>query len=158
MSNVVQNLIDPLLERFSFKGGEGKKQAAIDDMVHALVGYTDDNLHEAAKYIRETRTFLSMPTPGDVRQVLIKLADEKKKNTSRHTKAADDGGTGWRTSDSGMQWFRIEKGSKEWSAWMESYRVNGKRKLADYLDAGVDCHFVPTQFPPTARKPYAEAS
>lgn len=46
------------------------------------------------------------------------------------TPEADTKGTGWRESESGKRWFRIERGSREFDAWMKFYRDNKKDKFA----------------------------
>lgn len=48
--------------------------------------------------------------------------------------AADARGTGWRVSSSGRKWFRIEKGSDEFTEWCKFYRYSGKSDLAAVIE------------------------
>lgn len=48
--------------------------------------------------------------------------------------AADVKGTGWRISgSSGRKWYRIERGSKEFSEWVKFYRHRGKQDFANTI-------------------------
>ena len=69
MSDVFANLIEPLEERFAWKGMTNEQEmAAKADMIRSFKHYSDDVLRRAAQWIRENRKFSSMPTVGDIRE------------------------------------------------------------------------------------------
>ena len=148
MSDVFANLIEPLEERFAWKGMTNEQEmAAKADMIRSFKHYSDDVLRRAAQWIRENRKFSSMPTVGDIRDVIERIVAERRREVG-DIPFADEKGNGWRISAKGTRYYRIERGTKEWVAWMAHYRSSGKKSLADFLDSRDDPHFVTTQWPP----------
>lgn len=148
MSDVLASLIIPLEERFAWKGlTDEQERAAKADMIRSFQNFSDEVLGRAAQWIREHRKFSSMPTVGDVRDVIDRIASERPQGAGE-IPSADERGNGWRLSASGSRFYRIERGTPEWSAWMRHYRASGSEKLANFLDRQTDPHFVPTQWPP----------
>lgn len=72
MGDVLKKLIEPLEARFKFDKGEEK--AAKEDMVEAFKNFDDDMLAAAAKKIRMTREYKTMPTVGEIAKVLADLS------------------------------------------------------------------------------------
>lgn len=148
MSDVLASLINPLEERFAWKGlTDEQEMAAKADMIRSFENFSDEVLSRAAKWIREHRKFSSMPTVGDIRDVIDRIASERPQGAGE-VPAADEPGNGWRLSSSGSRYYRIERGTPEWSAWMRHYRATSNGKMADFLDQQRDPHFVNGQWPP----------
>src|SRR5690606_12272240 len=132
---------NPLEERFAWKGlTDDQEMAAKADMIRSFENYSDDVLRRAAQWIREHRKFSSMPTVGDVRDVVERIAAERPQGAGEMP-SADEPGNGWRLSSGGARYYRIERGTAEWAAWMSHYRANGNQRLADFLDGQRDPHF-----------------
>lgn len=148
MSDVLASLVNPLEERFAWKGlTDEQEMAAKADMIRSFENFSDEVLKRAAQWIREHRKFSSMPTVGDIRDVIDRIAAERPKGAGE-IPSADEPGNGWRLSASGSRYYRIERGTPEWSAWMGHYRSTGNKKMADFVDKQRDPHFVNGQWPP----------
>jgi hypothetical protein len=98
----------------------------------ALDGFTAEELRAASDALLMGRKFSSWPTIAECMDA-ASLA-RKALNLAADGKEADVKGTGWRVSSSGKRWFRIERGSKDYDAWLKFYRDNGRSKLAKVID------------------------
>lgn len=149
MGDVLKNLIEPLEIRFSWKNiSDEQMLAAKEDMLSSFEDYSDEVLARTAQRIRETRKYTNMPTVGDIKAVLEKVAAEQPK-AAVGVPLGDVAGNGWRRSaETGARFYRIERGTTEWDAWMNHYRKTGNVQLADFLDRGRDPHFVSGPYPP----------
>jgi hypothetical protein len=72
MGDVFRSLIQPLEARFKFDKDE--EAAAKEDMMEDFKNFSDEILAAAAKKIRSTRTYKTMPTVGEIATVLAALS------------------------------------------------------------------------------------
>lgn len=79
MADVFLNLIDPLEERYSWKDkSEREIEVARRDMVEAFKSYDIELIQATRRMIVLTRKFSTMPTVGDINDVLQRIIAERK--------------------------------------------------------------------------------
>src|SRR3990167_6623865 len=86
MADVFLNLIDPLEERYNWKDkSEHEIAIARRDMVDAFKHHDIEDLKAALRYIVVHRKFSTMPTVGDITDVLERMVSERKASEVRAT-------------------------------------------------------------------------
>lgn len=125
-----------LIERFLTLFGDPKTtdvRGFLTEYAKALQGYTKAELQAAADELIGHQEYRSWPTIAECKKACDRV--RRSLSSSGGIPMADVGGTGWRiSSSSGKKWFRIERGSREFDAWMRFYRDNGKRQFAAFLE------------------------
>lgn len=84
MADVFLNLIDPLEERYNWKDKSAREiEVARADMVEAFKHHEIDDLKAAQRYIVLHRKFSTMPTVGDINDVIQRMLAERKTAESK---------------------------------------------------------------------------
>lgn len=110
----------------------------------ALSDFSADELGAAADGILLSRKYSAWPTIAECIDACT--ASRRVLALAKDGSDASQKGTGWRVSDSGKRWFRIERGTKEFDAWMKFYRDCGRGRFAAVAKA-TGCTFVPGPSP-----------
>lgn len=114
------------------------------EYARALADFSADELRAAGDGILHSRRFSAWPTIAECTEACT--AARRAINLAKDGADASEKGTGWRVSDSGKRWLRIERGSKEFAAWMEFYKGNGRARFANVCKL-TGCSFVPGPSP-----------
>jgi hypothetical protein len=128
MADVFMNLIDPLEERYSWKDKtERDIEVARRDMVDAFKDRTVDELQATRRMIVLTRKFSTMPTVGDINDVLQRIISERKAAETKPDRKAVAG-----TLEAFKQGMALEKeAAQAWARqWMRKSPL-GQESLRD---------------------------
>lgn len=127
--------VKEMLKRFGHIFGLPKEEDINDffkEYYLLLSEFSASEIKEATDEIMKTHKYKSWPTVAQCLQAVVK---------ARNNLAMKDGippanvkGTGWRISEkTGKQWFRIERGSREFLEWVKYYRTSGQQNLSNLI-------------------------
>lgn len=97
----------------------------------ALSDFSGEELRAAADAVLVSRKFSAWPTIAEC----VEACTHARRALNLAKDGADAGqkGTGWRVSDSGKRWYRIERGSKEFATWQKFFVDHGRTGFADLM-------------------------
>lgn len=134
---MINHVFDHLLSRLSAVYGEPKSDNPdlfAAEYARVLSQYEPEELSRAADFIIESHKYAGWPKINDC----VNACEDARRKIgfakSGQLPKAGIPGTGWRLSDSSRQWFQIERGSKEFAAWMKFYRSHSRHDFAAFLE------------------------
>jgi hypothetical protein len=127
MADVVMNLIDPLEARYRWDKTPEQIEFAKRDMVDGFRHHEVDLLQAACRMIILTRRFSTMPTVGDINDVIQRIIAERKAATAKPDRKAAAG-----TFEAYKQAMALEKeDAQAWARQWMRRSLLGQQALRD---------------------------